>query len=140
MVQHFYKNQKKSLVMTDNILPSRCGTILLVSMDGGCMQGLAHALTQEGYWVCLAVGLADALVSLQCNCPDLIIFNGPASPDDWRALRRVTSVPVLALLPRPTAAQISGALEAGADDCQATSMGTWETLSRVHALLRRGVI
>jgi DNA-binding response OmpR family regulator len=126
--------------MTDNTLPSRCGTILLVSMDGGCVQALAHALTQEGYWICPAVGLAGALDSLQCKCPDLIIFHGPASLDDWRVLRRVTSVPVLALLPRPTEAQISGALEAGVDDCQATSMGTWETLSRVHALLRRGVI
>ncbi len=122
------------------VQPARSGTILLVSTEGGCMQVLAPVLAQEGYRVYQANSLNDALAGLRQECPDLIIFCGRAGPEDWLALRRVTSIPILALMSRPTETEVSDALDSGVDDCQAMSIGTWEALSRVHALLRRGLI
>ena len=120
--------------------PEHRSTILLVSMGSRDVAPLADALAQEGYWIFLASGLGGALDSLPREFPNLVISIGQTAPDDLRALRQGTTVPILALLPQPTEAEVSAVLEAGVDDCQPMAIGFGETLSRVHALLRRGVI
>lgn len=111
---------------------------MMVNIQGGAHNHLAEALSAEGYDVCTVQQASETTEKLRQEHPSLIIVCGAAASEACSALRRVTSVPILALLPQPTDLDVLNALEAGADDCQDASIGTSETILRARALLRRG--
>jgi CheY-like chemotaxis protein len=98
---------------------------------------LVSTLEQAGYAVRSAADLDDALASVRQTRPVAIILRNPAGPRTCAALRNATDSPILALLAQPSETDIEQALDAGADDCQAASIGAPEALWRVRALLRR---
>jgi DNA-binding response OmpR family regulator len=118
--------------------PVRRETIMMMDM-GSYMQGhLVQTLEEVGYAVRAVAGSSEALSYLREAYPSVIILCGPDTASVCIALRQVTAVPILALLPRPTESEIAETLKAGADDCQSVSISPRETLLRVRALLRRG--
>ncbi len=119
------------------VIPPSPSALLLVMLDSDPCGPLLRALEQSGYAVRPCCGLPPAMESLRRERAGLIILTGlgPAAP--CRALRCLTSAPILALLTGGGEPEMLAALEAGADDCQLTSIGQSEALGRVRALLRR---
>jgi two-component system KDP operon response regulator KdpE len=115
--------------------------LLIVSDRPTVTGGLRQALEHEGYLVLLARDGPAGLERVRAQVPDLAIVDaaGPAidGPALARALRDLSSIPLLLLLPRPDSAAIVRALDAGADDCAAADLPATELLARVRALLRR---
>jgi DNA-binding response OmpR family regulator len=118
--------------------PIRRESIMLVNVDGYAQNQLAQDLGEVGYVVRAVTGLPEALSCLRKEYPSAIILCGPDSANACVALRQVTAIPILVLLPRPTESEIAETLKAGADDCQSVSISPRETLLRLRALLRRG--
>ncbi len=127
---------RASMAITSQGGPVRPARIVVVRMDGR-PGPLGKALEQMGYQVSTVQGLPGALASLEYGTPALIILNGQAIPDACLALRRLTSAPILALLPELTEPAVLDAFSAGADDCQLVTIGPDEAILRVRALLRR---
>ncbi|MCC6630250.1 MAG: response regulator transcription factor [Chloroflexi bacterium] len=115
--------------------------LLLVSDRPTVTGGLRQALEHEGYLVLAARDTQAGLEQLRQHLPDLAIVDAatPAvdGPAVVRALRDLSLLPILELLPRPDSAAIVRALDAGADDCAAADLPASEVLARVRALLRR---
>jgi hypothetical protein len=95
----------------------------------------AQALADAGYQVRTVARFSD-----EPKHPDLIILFGTVSPPDWEKLRQVTNTPIMVLLQQPDEAAVLRALDAGMDDCQATSIGKQEIAWRVRALMRRAPV
>jgi DNA-binding response OmpR family regulator len=118
-------------------VPPSPSEVLLVMLDGNPCNPLLHALEASGYTVCPFCALPPALESLRRERACLIILAGLGTAGPCRALRRLSSAPILALLTDGGEPEMLAALEAGADDCQLGSIGQSEALGRVRALLRR---
>ena len=97
-------------------------TILVVRINEGVCDTVPQALSDSGYDVRIVEGLPHAQESLARQQPSLVIVCGPGIRRACVALRHITTAPILALLPVSTEAEIIAVLNAGADDCQATSM------------------
>ncbi len=112
-------------------------TVLIVTTAGDTHPSIEEALQAPGFTVRVAGGLPRALESLAEASPSVIVVYCPEAPEVCRGLRRVTPLPILVLLPDAREELVVKSLEAGADDCQCTAMGTREIVLRVRALLRR---
>ncbi len=114
---------------------------ILVAVTGGCIiNRIVHALEEAGFVVHTVQGSSRALENIHQAEPLLIIVCGAPAGETYRALRTLSSAPILALLPdagQADGVDVLSALEAGADDCQFASIGEREVLQRVRVLLRR---
>jgi hypothetical protein len=115
-------------------------TLLMIMMGGHTPNTLSEALEAADYQVCIVRGLTAGLDGLAQARPSLVIVCGPATPGAYLALRRSTSVPILALLPQASETDVMAALNAGVDDCQMASISSHEAILRTKALLRRPLI
>jgi len=118
-------------------LPHTSGMILIIEVGGWTHGALPLLLGQIGYQAQVVRGREIALDALQHGHPTLVIVGGAADPKLYRALRRASSVPILALVPRPDEERVLTAFEAGVDDCQAGPISNSEVTARVRAIVRR---
>jgi DNA-binding response OmpR family regulator len=115
--------------------------VLFVEDERGIADPFAKALAREGFepvvarTAARALELADddgwAIVLLDLTLPD------GDGRDVCRALRRVSSVPILMLTARGTEADRIVGLELGADDYVVKPFSGGEVIARMRAILRR---
>ncbi|HBA84389.1 MAG TPA: DNA-binding response regulator [Verrucomicrobia bacterium] len=116
--------------------------ILVAEDEAHIREGLADALTGEGYDVAVAPNGKAALESYEARRPALLILDvmmpEQSGYDVCRAVRRKdASTPILILTARGEEIDKVVGLELGADDYVAKPFGIRELLARVAALLRR---
>jgi DNA-binding response OmpR family regulator len=139
---HFvHRDRSQARVSQGRIPPPAVGgggkMILIVDVDGRMGPLLVRPLEDMGFQVLIAQRDTGALELLGQAVPAVVIVGGPASPNFYRALRRVGSVPILALDPLADDEQVLAAFAAGVDQFQAGPIGGSEVVARVMALLRR---
>ena len=111
--------------------------VLIVDLDGRTGSPLGQSLARSGFGPHVVRRGGAALGMLGRAAPAAVIVAGPADPDLYRALRRATRVPLLALDPQADDAQVLAAFAAGVDQFQAGPISPDEVVARVQALLRR---
>lgn len=110
---------------------------MIVDLDGQVTPRLAQLLARSGFRA-RAVGKdTAALEALGHTAPAAVVVAGPAGLHFLRALRRATTVPILALDPYADDDRVLAAFAAGVDQFQAGSTGCDEVVARLQALLRR---
>lgn len=117
--------------------PGSTGKILIVELGGWTCGSLPALLSQGGYEVQVVSGREAALGVLERGPPVLFIVGGMADPDFYRALRRASAAPILALVPREDEAQVLSAFATGVDQYQTGSISNGEAAAWARALLRR---
>jgi DNA-binding response OmpR family regulator len=118
-------------------VPGSAKVVLIIDLDGRVGQLLAQSLEKAGFVPHVASRGNGALELLGRAAPAVAIVVGPADLDFYRALRRATSAPILALDPQAGDEQVLGAFAAGVDQFQARPTSHDEIVARVQALLRR---
>ncbi|MGB9671382.1 MAG: hypothetical protein ACPLXR_09590 [Halothiobacillaceae bacterium] len=98
---------------------------------------LAQSLARLGLEGRVVRGAGAALALLGQVGPAAVIVVGPVHAETYRALRRATPVPLLALDPQADDEQVLAAFAAGVDQFQAGPITPDEVAARVEALLRR---
>ncbi len=111
--------------------------ILVVDLDGRAGRPLAQALTRSGFEPHVVRRETAALGLIGQEPPEAMIVAGPANLNFYRALRRATPAPILALDPYADDERVLAAFAAGVDQFQAGSTGPEEIVARLQALLRR---
>lgn len=118
------------------------GTILVVDDEPQLRRALESVFSQRGYDVVLAPTGEDGLVRVAERIPDIIVLDlmlpGMSGIETARAIRRMTSTPILVLSVKGAEEDKIQALDEGADDYLTKPFSTGELLARVRALLRRG--
>ena len=122
-------------------LASRPKRLLLVEDEEHLAFSLKFNLEEEGYFVHLAVTLAEAGL-VDCSEIDLILLDvmlpDGSGFDFCQALRDAGDfTPVLMLTAKGTSADIVSGLGAGADDYLTKPFALAELLGRIRAILRR---
>ena len=99
------------------------------------------ALTGEGFRVVTAHGGEEALARAEAIRPDIVLLDIVMPDLDgievMRRLHERRSVPVILLTAKGSAADRTGGLELGADDCIAKPFDPDELAARVRAVIRR---
>lgn len=117
------------------------GTILVVDDEPQLRRALESVFGQRGYEVVLAASGEDALVRIAEKEPDLIVLDlmlpGMSGIETCRAMRRMTSAPILILSVKGAEEDKIRALDEGADDYLTKPFSTGELLARVRAQIRR---
>jgi two-component system KDP operon response regulator KdpE len=116
--------------------------ILVVDDEPQLRRALESVFEQRGYTVVLAASGEDALVSVAEKAPDLVVLDlmlpGMSGIETCRALRRMTTAPILILSVKGAEEDKIRALDEGADDYLTKPFSTGELLARVRAQIRRG--
>jgi two-component system response regulator RegX3 len=118
--------------------------ILLIEDEDNIGTALEYQLGREGYditWV------RDGVVGLErfkAAGADLVLLDlmlpGMSGEDVCKAIRRVSSVPVIMLTAKDTEIDKVVGLELGADDYVTKPFSTRELVARIKAVLRRGTL
>ncbi len=111
------------------------GTTLIVQVNGWACEALLPLLRAAGYNV-RVVEDRDALEALEGESIMLLIVGGAADPKLYRALRRASAAPILALVPWADRDKMLEAFGAGVDDYQASPISNTEIAARARAMLR----
>lgn len=116
-------------------------TILIVDDEPRIRDLVCMNLELEHYSVIEASDGREALERLRKHLPDLVILDVMMPEMDGfetlRAIREVSTVPVIMLTVRQSEQDKIRGLDLGADDYMAKPFSPRELLSRTHALLRR---
>lgn len=112
--------------------------ILIIELGGWTCTSLPHSLEQAGYVARVVKEEGTALEVLSCESPILLVVGGRPGPEFYRALRRASPAPILALVPERDEEQALAAFAAGVDQYQAGYVSDVEVMARIRALLRRG--
>jgi two-component system KDP operon response regulator KdpE len=116
-------------------------TILIVDDEPRIRDFMRMNLELEHYRVIEATNGVEALEQVREHLPDLVILDVMMPEMDGfetlRAIREVSTVPVIMLTVRQSEQDKIHGLDLGADDYLAKTASPRELLSRVHALLRR---
>src|SRR5919108_232468 len=116
-------------------------TILIVDDEPRIRDFVRMNLELEHYRVIEASNGHEALDALREHLPDLIVLDVKMPEMDGfetlRAIREVSTVPVIMLTVRQDEQDRIRGLDLGADDYIAKPFSPAELLSRIHALLRR---
>jgi DNA-binding response OmpR family regulator len=115
--------------------------ILLVEDDPAVSEGIAYALSAEGYIVTSAADGIEAVNAVKERQPDLIILDlmlpKLSGIDVCRFIRRDSSVPIIILTAKTAETDRVIGLEVGADDYVTKPFSTRELIARIRAVLRR---
>ena len=126
--------------MTQTIEPQ--GTVLVVDDEPQLRRALESVFVQRGYGVQLAETGEEALAAVAAKAPDVIVLDlmlpGISGIETARAIRKMTTTPILVLSVKGAEEDKIRALDEGADDYLTKPFSTGELLARVRALLRRG--
>lgn len=119
-------------------------TILIVDDEPRIRDVVRMNLEQERYRVLEASDGLEALDELRKHLPDLVILDVMMPNMDGfetlRAIREVSTVPVMMLTVRQSEQDKIRGLDLGADDYLAKPFSPPELLSRIRALLRRSLM
>jgi two-component system response regulator MtrA len=116
-------------------------TILVADDDATVAAVIARILEMEGFPVLTCGSGASALLRFEEVRPDLVILDIVMPDMDGvsvcRAVRNISTAPVIMLTALDDEASAARALEAGADDYVRKPFGAAELAARVKAILRR---
>src|SRR5215469_1957950 len=116
-------------------------TILVVDDEPRIRDFVRMNLELEHYRVIEANNGLEALEELRANLPDLVVLDVMMPEMDGfetlKAIREVSTVPVIMLTVRQSEQDRIRGLDLGADDYIAKPFSPRELLSRIRALLRR---
>ncbi len=117
-------------------------TVLIVDDEPTLRETLAEALEQDGLRVVTAADGREALERFRSERPDLILLDlmlpGLSGTEVCRALRQVSSVPIIMVSAKDTEVDKVVGLELGADDYVTKPYSPRELVARIRAVLRRG--
>jgi two-component system, OmpR family, KDP operon response regulator KdpE len=118
------------------------GTILVIDDEPQLRRALESVFAQRGYDVRLAETGEQGLAVVAEKAPDVIVLDmmlpGISGIETARAIRKMTTAPILILSVKGSEEDKIGALDEGADDYLTKPFSTGELLARIRALLRRG--
>ncbi|HCI81914.1 MAG TPA: DNA-binding response regulator [Ktedonobacter sp.] len=130
--------------MEQEVFDQRDMTILIVDDEPRIRDFVRMNLEMEHYQVIEAKDGLEALEQLREHLPDLVILDVMMPEMDGfetlRAIREVSTVPVIMLTVRQDERDRIHGLDLGADDYIAKPFNPRELLSRVRALLRRSLM
>ena len=130
--------------MEQEVFDQRDMTILIVDDEPRIRDFVRMNLEMEHYRVIEARDGVEALEQLREHLPDLVILDVMMPEMDGfealRAIREVSTVPVIMLTVRQDERDRIRGLDLGADDYIAKPFNPRELLSRVRALLRRSLM
>ncbi|GCF06875.1 DNA-binding response regulator [Dictyobacter arantiisoli] len=131
-------------MMEQEAFDQRDMTILIVDDEPRIRDLVRLNLELERYRVLEASNGIEALDELRDNLPDLVILDVMMPEMDGfetlKAIREVSTVPVIMLTVRQSEQDRIHGLDLGADDYIAKPFSPRELLSRIHALLRRSLM
>jgi DNA-binding response OmpR family regulator len=131
-------------MMEQELFDQRDMTILIVDDEARIRDFVRMNLELEHYRVIEAGDGIKALEQLRENLPDLIILDVMMPEMDGfetlRAVREVSTIPVIMLTVRQGEQDKIHGLDLGADDYLAKPFSPRELLSRIRALLRRSLM
>jgi two-component system KDP operon response regulator KdpE len=118
--------------------------VLVVDDDPQIRRALRINLAAHGYRVLLAEDGGSALRAAAQELPDVVVLDLGLPDMDGaeviEGLRGWTTVPIIVLSARTSAADTVRALDAGADDYVSKPFGMAELLARLRAALRRAAV
>lgn len=130
--------------MEQELFDQRDMTILIVDDEARIRDFVRMNLELEHYRVIEASDGIQALEQLRENLPDLIVLDVMMPEMDGfetlRAIREVSTIPVIMLTVRQGEQDKIHGLDLGADDYLAKPFSPRELLSRIRALLRRSLM
>jgi two-component system KDP operon response regulator KdpE len=131
-------------MMEQELFDQRDMTILIVDDEARIRDFVRMNLELEHYRVIEASDGIQALEQLRENLPDLIVLDVMMPEMDGfetlRAIREVSTIPVIMLTVRQGEQDKIHGLDLGADDYLAKPFSPRELLSRIRALLRRSLM
>ncbi|HLG76280.1 MAG TPA: response regulator transcription factor [Ktedonobacteraceae bacterium] len=131
-------------MMEQEAFDQRDMTILIVDDEPRIRDFVRMNLELEHYRVIEAANGVEALDQLREHLPDLVILDVMMPEMDGfetlRAIREVSTVPVIMLTVRQSEQDKIRGLDLGADDYLAKPFSPRELLSRIRALLRRSLM
>ncbi len=130
--------------MEKDAFDQRDMTILIVDDEPRIRDFVRMNLELEHYRVIEASNGQEALDELRENLPDLVVLDvmmpGMDGFETLKAIREVSTVPVIMLTVRQSEQDRIRGLDLGADDYIAKPFSPRELLSRIRALLRRSLM
>lgn len=130
--------------MEKEIFDQRDMTILIVDDEPRIRDFVRMNLELEHYRVLEASNGIEALEQLRENLPDLVVLDVMMPEmngfETLKAIREVSTVPVIMLTVRQSEQDRIRGLDLGADDYIAKPFSPRELLSRIRALLRRSLM
>ncbi len=131
-------------MMEQEVFDQRDMTILIVDDEPRIRDFVRMNLEMEHYHVIEASNGIEALEELRENLPDLVVLDVMMPEMDGfetlRAIREVSTVPVIMLTVRQSEQDKIHGLDLGADDYLTKPFSPRELLSRIRALLRRSLM
>ncbi|MCL3817618.1 response regulator [Aeromicrobium wangtongii] len=116
--------------------------VLVVEDEASYSEALAYVLRKEGFDVAIAETGPDALTEFDRGGADIVLLDlmlpGLSGTEVCRALRQVSSVPIIMVSAKDTEVDKVVGLELGADDYVTKPYSPRELVARIRAVLRRG--
>nr|WP_255669616.1 response regulator transcription factor [Aeromicrobium wangtongii] len=115
---------------------------MVVEDEASYSEALAYVLRKEGFDVAIAETGPDALTEFDRGGADIVLLDlmlpGLSGTEVCRALRQVSSVPIIMVSAKDTEVDKVVGLELGADDYVTKPYSPRELVARIRAVLRRG--
>ena len=116
--------------------------VLVVEDEPSYSEALAYVLRKEGFDVAIAETGPDALSEFDRGGADIVLLDlmlpGLSGTEVCRALRQISSVPIIMVSAKDTEVDKVVGLELGADDYVTKPYSPRELVARIRAVLRRG--
>jgi len=117
--------------------------VLVVEDETSYSEALSYVLRKEGFDVAIAETGPDALAEFDRSGADIVLLDlmipGLSGTEVCRALRQISSVPIIMVSAKDTEVDKVVGLELGADDYVTKPYSPRELVARIRAVLRRGV-
>jgi two-component system response regulator RegX3 len=116
--------------------------VLVVEDETSYSEALSYVLRKEGFEVAIAETGPDALAEFDRGGADIVLLDlmlpGLSGTEVCRALRQISSVPIIMVSAKDTEVDKVVGLELGADDYVTKPYSPRELVARIRAVLRRG--
>ncbi len=116
--------------------------VLVVEDEPSYSEALAYVLRKEGFDVAVAETGPDALTEFDRSGADIVLLDlmlpGLSGTEVCRALRQISSVPIIMVSAKDGEVDKVVGLELGADDYVTKPYSPRELVARIRAVLRRG--
>ena len=117
--------------------------VLVVEDETSYSEALSYVLRKEGFDVAIAETGPDALTEFDRGGADIVLLDlmlpGLSGTEVCRALRLISSVPIIMVSAKDTEVDKVVGLELGADDYVTKPYSPRELVARIRAVLRRGM-
>jgi two-component system response regulator RegX3 len=117
--------------------------VLVVEDETSYSEALSYVLRKEGFDVAIAETGPDALTEFDRSGADIVLLDlmlpGLSGTEVCRALRQISTVPIIMVSAKDTEVDKVVGLELGADDYVTKPYSPRELVARIRAVLRRGI-